>query len=327
MISIIVPVYNIQNYIQKCVTSILNQTLQNFELILVDDGSTDTSGKVCDMFALQDSRIHVIHKTNGGLSSARNEGTVCAAGEYICYIDGDDFIAPNYLEVLYENIYNNNAQIAVCSYRSVNEGEEYSTQENYAYSNVVYTGRQAATEIVKNSNRNMIIACGKLYHFSLKEKLIFPEGYVHEDEFVTYKVLYGVERVVVIDAPLYLYVQRGGSITNSNYSLKRLDKLLALNEAISFFENCEDKELLDCAIKRYLLNIQIAWYRVYKNMKTEKQTLDELRNKWLKQYKNHIKSVWQTGSVVDLVAVFVFRISPVLYCLFAEITLKIFPEI
>ena len=327
MISIIVPVYNIRNYIQKCVTSILNQTLQDFELILVDDGSTDGSGELCETFSLQDGRIKVIHKVNGGLSSARNAGTLCAEGEYICYIDGDDFVAPTYLEELYDNIRKYQAQIAVCSYAYVSEGEACSDLDKYVYEMKVYTGKEATAEIIKKNNRNMIIACGKLYHMSLREKLVYPEGNVHEDEFVTYKVLYGVKKVVVTNAPLYMYVQRDGSITNSSYNLKRLDKLLALKEAIVFFEECNDREMQQAAVKRYILNLQIAWYRVYKNIKTEKRVLVELRTEWLKQYRQNKKLICETGSVVDVIAVLMFRISPILYSLFAEITLKIFPEI
>ena len=239
MISVIVPVYRVEQYLDACIESILGQTFQDFELILVDDGSPDNCGEICDRYAGQDARIRVVHQENRGLSGARNTGTGLAEGKYITYIDSDDRIGPEYLEVLYNNAVEYRAQVSVCGYCLVWEHESGQSRNGQNkkkgeqdFHTLVYTGRQAAEKIVKENTRAMITAWGKLYHRDLKPLLVYPEGKTHEDEFVTYRVFYAARRVAVSNRPLYHYLQRSGSIMNDGFREKRLDKIRALREVL-----------------------------------------------------------------------------------------------
>lgn len=325
MISIIVPVYNVQKFVKRCVESILNQTYSEIELIIVDDGSTDESGKICDELKEMDKRIRVIHQENRGLSAARNRGLVEATGEYITYIDSDDYVDTTYLEVLYKNAVRYQADISACGYRLVWEDHTKRSigEENSAVNQ--YSGLEAAREIVANNKRSMITAWGKLYHYKLREFLLYPQGRLHEDEFVTYKVLYQAKKVVETAQPLYNYFQRGKSIMNNGYSKRRLDKVVALKEAIGFFEEKQETELATYAIKRYLLNLQIAWYRVDKYMPEEKEILKELKQEWKTIYINHKANIRAKCSLIDKISILVYDISPKMYGIVAEMVNKIFP--
>lgn len=333
-ISVIVPVYNVKNYVTRCIESILAQTYKEFELILVDDGSTDGSGEICQKFKEKDSRIHLIRQENKGLSAARNRGLKEAKGEYITYIDSDDYVDGVYLETLYQNIRKYDADVAVCGYQPVWEENEKKEQErsrkrfkkssgkvicNDNRKLTLYSGKEAAGEIVEKNRRNMIVAWGKLYHASLREQLIFPEGKTHEDEFVTYKVLYSARRVVESNQAGYRYVQRRNSIMNGGYGRKRLDKLLALKEAIAFFEGEGEVELAQYAVKRYVLNLQIAWYKVKKYMPKEKTIPVELKREWRDIYSVNKKKIRQTCNPVDSIAIKTFEVSPGLYSIIAGV--------
>lgn len=317
MISVIVPVYNVEKYIERCVESVLAQTHKEFELILVDDGSTDLSGEICEKLKTKDNRIRVFHQENKGLSAARNKGLIEAAGEYITYIDSDDYVDAFYLEVLHQNAVQYHADISVCGYQRVWENNKTQKRENGSEKVSLYSGRDAAAEIVEKSRSSMITAWGKLYHHSLRELLLYPEGKVHEDEFVTYKVLYTAKKVVETGQLLYYYFQRGNSITNDTYSKSRLDKIVALKEAIAFFEEQEDEEMRKYAIKRYLLNIQIAWYRVKKYMPNERSILKELKAEWSSMYRQNKADIMKKSTLVDKVSILVYKISPSIYSVIA----------
>ena len=325
MISIIVPVYNVEKYVKRCIESILEQTHKEFELIIVDDGSTDRSGEICDTLKKSDRRIRVIHQENGGLSAARNRGLTEAGGEYITYIDSDDYVDASYLETLYQNAVKYQADVSLCGFRLVWENSKTKNMSDGKDEVKQYTGREAVREIVVNNKSSMITAWGKLYHHTLRELLIYPEGRLHEDEFVTYKVLYQAKKVVETVEPLYNYFQRGKSIMNDGYSKRRLDKIVALKEAIGFFENKQEMGLMSYARKRYLLNIQIAWYRVKKFMPEEKAILTELNAEWKTLYKQNKADIVEKSSVVDKISIFVYGISPSMYCIIAEVVNKLFP--
>ena len=314
MISIIVPVYNVEKYLKRCVDSILEQTYKDFELILVDDGSTDDSGTICDEQQKRDNRVRVIHQKNGGLSAARNSGLAEAKGDYITFIDSDDFIDKTFLEVLYQNALQYVADVSVCGYQLVWEDTKRNkkSKNNNSEKVKLYTGKEAVSEIVLKSRTCMITAWGKLYHHSLREHLKYPEGKLHEDEFVTYKVFYASKKVVETEMEGYCYFQRGTSIM-SGYSKRRLDKIEALKEAINFFRERQDDELALCATKRYLINIQIAWYRVWENMPEQEEILAELRNEWNDVYRANHTAIRRICSFVDRVSIKIFETSPRLY--------------
>ena len=209
LISIIVPVYNVENYLGKCVESILNQTFKDFELILVDDGSSDKSGVMCDQYKEQDKRIKVVHKENGGLSSARNAGLEVAEGEYIGFIDSDDWIMPDMYQFLYDMAIISNADIAQCGFRKVDEeGYEYGEDSvSKSFVTKQYTGQEAIKQLYGKTQDKEInfLTWNKLYRSTLFSNLHFSEGKNNEDVIMTSKILTRIDIAVVNNKPQVNY--------------------------------------------------------------------------------------------------------------------------
>lgn len=214
-ISVIVPVYNVKKYIHKCVDSIINQTYKNLEIILVDDGSLDNCGKICDEYAKKDNRIRVIHKENGGLSSARNAGLEVATGEFIGFIDSDDFIAPEMYETLYNSIKTDGTDLAVCKIAWVENGK-IRCEEDGTHTVIGFE------EFVGVRNYN-VSACNRLYKKDLWKNIRFPVGRICEDAFVEHLISGQCDKISCIDKGMYFYFIRNESIMTANYSVKRLD--------------------------------------------------------------------------------------------------------
>ncbi len=247
-------------YIDSCIESILSQSFSAYELILINDGSTDNSGKRCDAYAKVDSRIHVIHQKNQGLSGARNAGLEYATGEYVFFLDSDDSLKQGALKRVYTVMEKSKADVVVCGFEKFFEGKKPTTQAIKRVT-IEKSGRSATLDIVNHGQSQMIVAWGKLYRRELWKTLRFPVGRIHEDEFTTYKIFYQCHKVVVLREPWINYLQRSTSLTGS-YSIKRLDKLVALKEAIGWFRRWEDKELEIYSTYRFLLNLQIAQYQL-----------------------------------------------------------------
>lgn len=241
IISVIVPVYNVETYIHRCVDSILAQTFTNYELILVDDGSQDHCPAICDDYAEKDGRIHVIHQENGGLSAARNSGIDIAKGDYLTFVDSDDMIHPRYLEVLINNIQKTGSEIGICQFVSFTDAIEWQSVEEY--NETCITAVDACRKIYERISDGFlyVVACGKIYSRSLFQNIRYPVGRLHEDQFVTYKLTYMANNVGVVNCPLYGYRNNPTSIMNSNFSVRRYDDLDGLYEAKEFFlRNGED---------------------------------------------------------------------------------------
>ena len=222
LISIIVPVYNVEKYLKKCVYSILNQSYKNLEVILVNDGSTDNSGKICDELSREDSRIKVYHKDNGGLSDARNYGVAKANGEYVGFVDSDDYIDQYMYENLYKAIRKYNTQIAECGITRVYknnklrphyDGEEYS---------LVVDREGYLKEYLENRKVYGAAVC-KLLSIDLAKVLKFPDGKVYEDVFYTLELLKKVDKYTLISGNYYYYYIRGNSITTNTFSSRDMD--------------------------------------------------------------------------------------------------------
>lgn len=244
IISIVIPVYKVEDYLNRCVDSVLNQSYTNLEIILVDDGSPDRCGEICDEYAKVDNRIKVIHKENGGVSDARNVGIVSATGSYITMLDGDDWIHIKYIEKLYGLLKVKNADISVCNF--IKTSTEDVPQVNsevivYEFSNI-----EALNHLTGEFNVQMVVAWGKLYKSELFEQIRYPFGKNHEDEFTTHKLLYIASKIVFTTEPLLYYRQRGDSITGVRFRLKnRIQAIQALEGRALFFENIGQKTLKD----------------------------------------------------------------------------------
>ncbi len=244
LISVIVPVYNVEKYIAACVDSILAQTYTNLEILLVDDGSTDSSGALCDEYARRDVRVRVIHQENGGLSDARNTGMQSAQGTYFAFVDSDDFIAGDYIAYLYGMIEKHHAQIAVCGYQKVYPGDEnscYGTQtdkHNSVNSEKVYRTEEGLRQLLYQ--RGMITsAWGRLFDASLfiqADAIQFPAGKLHEDVAVMYKLFGAADTIVCGGEAKYYYLQRADSIVNQQFDRRRIDYIAFTGECIQFME-------------------------------------------------------------------------------------------
>lgn len=224
LISVIIPVYNVEAYLDKCISSIVNQTYRNLEIILVDDGSPDNCPAMCDAWKEKDSRIVVLHKENGGLSDARNAGMGAAHGEFISFIDGDDWIEPRFFEILQHELEAQNADVAAVQYRLCWEGDTCERQN--AYEHVTVYDRQTAMRLLIQNQIKQVV-WNKLYRSAQIRDIPFEKGKFHEDEFWTYQVIGRIERFAAIDYIGYDYFQRAGSIMGAGYSSKRLDAVEA----------------------------------------------------------------------------------------------------
>lgn len=254
-VSIIVPVYNVKRYLTECLDSILSQTYNNYELILIDDGSTDGSEAICDEFAEKDSRIIVIHKENGGIAEARNLGISKAKGEYICFVDSDDIVATTYIQVLYENVIKEDAGIVMCDYYHFNDGETITKairQKNKE--KIVITENEMEDKAFSAENTVKIsIPFNKIYKKSLFDRVKYPSGKIHEDAYVYHHLLHESGQIVFLPDVMYFYRKRADSITNCRFTTKELeDSMGAVIDRIDFYNELGKQRLLDIAIDGYL---------------------------------------------------------------------------
>jgi glycosyltransferase involved in cell wall biosynthesis len=225
LISVIVPIYKVEAYLDKCVQSIVNQTYHNLEIILVDDGSPDNCPTMCDAWAQKDRRIKVVHKKNGGLSDARNAGLAMATGQMVSFIDSDDWIDPEFLQTLYDALQQNNAQIAECAIRLVDEEGHVLSHRGPGKSETIEK-IQALRRLVMEAGVFQTV-WNKLYRREAIGDILFEKGKCNEDDFWTYQIFDRIDRLALVDEPMLNYLQRGGSIMGQGYSLKRLDGLEA----------------------------------------------------------------------------------------------------
>ena len=232
LISVIVPVYNVEKYLDYCINSITNQTYNNLEILLIDDGSTDQSSAICDKWAVEDKRIKVIHKENGGLSDARNAGMQMAKGTYIAFIDSDDWIEKYYIEYLYRAIKETGAEISACEIRQVIDGQKPEKLNNVVLSQIKYTTEEALATILKG-NGFRAVAWNKLYKADMLAGEKFKVGVLHEDEFFTYRIIGKAKILCFVENPLYNYRQRSGSIMKT-ISMRHLDVLDAYLERLNY---------------------------------------------------------------------------------------------
>ncbi len=232
-ISVIVPIYNVERLLCRCIESIRKQTYKNLEIILVDDGSPDNSGDICEDYADKDRRIKVIHKCNGGLSDARNIGI--EFGEYICFVDSDDWLDLDMLELLHKVCVDRKADIVECSYRNVYA--DYIQEETCCTAEIIEADSIFALEGMLDWKYFKPVAWNKLYKKSVLGDIRYPLGKIHEDEFTTYKYFYNANKLVYVDVSKYNYDRtRNDSITGTGFKESTLDACFAFRERVDFFK-------------------------------------------------------------------------------------------
>lgn len=285
LISVIVPVYNVEKYIGKCIDSIIAQTYDNLEIIIVDDGSADSCPQICDEYAVKDSRIKVIHKANGGLSDARNAGIDASCGDYIGFVDSDDCIEPDMYEKLYNALVSGNADMAVSNFTYVDDGYNPIEERNalMPVKDEVISAKEALGRTLKEKGWYYVTAWNKLYKRALFDEVRFPVGRIHEDEFIVHRIYGSADRVACVSDSCYLYVQRSGSIMKTKYSIKNLDGIKALEER---FDYCMDNQMDDYAaeltqrIYGMLLDADI---KLDMHDEDNKRKYSELKKKYISQ--------------------------------------------
>lgn len=225
VISIVVPIYNVDKYLDKCIESIVNQSHANLEIILVDDGSPDNCPSICDKWAKKDDRIKVIHKENGGLSHARNAGLAVATGNYITFVDSDDYIEHDMYEKLISVMHQTSSDIVSCKLKYVYDNESYSVSSEDSFELIEYNTEDALCALIDDKIRQVV--WNKLYKADLIKDIVFDVGKCHEDEFWSYKVIGKASKITTVNYTGYNYLQRSDSIMNNCYTLKRLDAVEA----------------------------------------------------------------------------------------------------
>lgn len=228
-ISVIVPVYMVEDYLDRCVQSIIDQTHRELEVILVNDGSPDRCGAMCEMWAQKDPRVCVVHKENGGLSDARNVGIERATGAYLTFVDSDDYIHPRMLEILLAALEQSGAKIAVAGFCRT-KGERLPAIDDWQVDH--YSPEQLYRQRIVDAT----IACAKLYHADCFQGIRYPVGKLHEDEFITYQILFSSPIIPMVDIPMYGYYCNPQSIMESKWSPKRLVVLDAFRQQAEFFK-------------------------------------------------------------------------------------------
>lgn len=278
LVSIVVPIYNVEAYLKRCVDSLLLQTYKNIEIILVDDGGQDNSGAICDEYAKRDERIKVIHKPNGGLSDARNKGIDIANGEYIAFVDSDDYISNDFIEVLYEICEREKCDIAQCKFEKV-YGDSF-VEERRNGSITLRNNIEQLEFSFGNDDVESIVVWNKLYKTNLFNNLRFPFGKINEDEFTTYKLFYKANKIVTVNLAMYGYFMSENSIMRSGYNLKRLHYIEAVEERLEFFKTLNNKLLIEATEENLNWSLRENYIQVLENFPNEKKILSSLKNKY-----------------------------------------------
>ena len=256
-LSIIVPVFNVEKWIDRCLKSILAQSFSDYELIIVNDGSTDSSLEICENYSKNDSRIVLLSKKNGGLSDARNYGLKHAKGDYVVFIDSDDFIEKNYLKELLTTIKKGNSDIAICGFyltdSTGNKLSEWPASEklNFSVNKKIISGRDLLYYLYQESGWVNVPAWNKIYKRILLGNAPFKKGIFFEDSALIHHLVWNIKRISVIHKPLYNYVQRDNSILNSPVNIKKIkDRDLYSVDRIKFFK-INDSELYRLSVNAY----------------------------------------------------------------------------
>ena len=320
LISVIVPIYNVEKYLHQCLKSIVNQTYKNLEIILVDDGSPDNCPKICDEYSRKDKRIKVIHKENGGLSSARNAGLDVVTGEYISFIDSDDMIDEKFIETLYNLCKENNCDISECNLQRF-EKEVVKKADNY--DKKIYTNYEMQRRLyIPEYFIRGIVVWNKLYKRYLYDDIRFPVGKINEDEFATYKVLYKCRSsICVTEEELYYYRINENSIMGQKFNPKRLDVLDAFEERKEFYKSKGENELYFSTVWKY----QDMLKKFYILAKQEKLENKDDFKKIKKALKKNIFSYLHTdkASKKEKIKMFMFSMLPDIYLRMMKINDKI----
>lgn len=290
LISVILPTYNVEEYIGKCLDSLINQTYKNLEILVVDDGSTDNSGKIADQYALNDNRIRVIHKLNGGVSDARNVGIENATGDFIGFVDPDDFVSLDFYEFLMKLQKENDADIVQCDYvrvykENVDTFEFPIKKEEFKIVTDKYGAFYMYLSDDDDTSTHFAVLWNKLYRKEIFENIKFPTGKTHEDQFTVYKLLDKCNKFVFSNNVKYGYYQRKNSIMTKKLTTKRFEVFEAFDNFIEYLQKNEYEEFEGYLLRRYLrMVIEIADLLDTADFEDRESLKNDLINFWNSRY-------------------------------------------
>ena len=321
LVSVIIPIYNVEKYLQRCIESICNQSYQNTEIILVDDGSTDQSLKLCNEFANKDNRILLIHKANGGLSDARNVGMEHAHGKYIMFVDSDDYVHKDMIKEMYKKITSDASDMVICGYKVVDEEGKEKRGIKYIENNEIIEDEEEYWQKAYDSSTFFyIVAWNKLYKKNIFEGLHYSVGKLHEDEYIIHSLVSRCKKISCIKNKLYYYVQREDSITGKAYTIKRMDIIDALLLRSMYFI---DKEYYELALRTMRLCMG-SLNTAYKSLDLSSSIVRKEYKKNLSRFKKVYKDIKKKNNIsITVVRLNLFCINDKIYYLLCDIFNKI----
>ncbi len=311
LISVIIPIYNVEPYLRRCVDSVLAQTYRNLEIILVDDGSPDRCGEICDEYAKRDSRIKVIHKENGGLSDARNVGINVSCGKYLSFVDSDDYIDSRFFEVLYSSMIETDTDVSECSFDKVYDDTVIAAIVDIPKPTTHLPENALSTHMDDGYFRQTV--CNKLYKKEMVSVFPFVTDRINEDEYWTYKIIGNCNLCAHVDVPLYHYYQRNGSIINSTYSLKRLDGVYAKKERAEYMKD-KYPSIYNKALCSYISSCIYAYQSIARTegLDSDRSVRKDLYGRFMSNYS---PSLYRETGLKNRIWKSVFRYFPDMYCL------------
>lgn len=287
LITMVIPIYNVEQYLTNCLESVINQSYENIEIILVDDGSTDNSKKICRFYEKKDCRIRYIYKTNGGLSSARNCGIENAKGKYITFLDSDDTITIDYVQTLYDLIKKYNTRMSICAYTKLRNSKGENIGENYEETSL--NTKECLGRMLLEKGFT-VSANAKMYELGLFEHVRYPNGLLYEDNATTYKLILQCKNIAYSNKSIYTYFIRPGSITSDSFSNRHLDYIKITDEAckkiLSTFPELSD----ECHYRKTYVRFTILKKMSLSKLTTEQNIIKNNLITELKSNKNWIKN-------------------------------------
>lgn len=283
LISIIVPIYKVDRYLRRCIDSIINQSYTNLEIILVNDGSPDSSGAICDDYAKKDKRIKVVHQENKGLSGARNAGLEIAQGKYIGLVDSDDYIHPRMYEWLYNSLKESGTEISICGFKYVHTGN-YDCESIGKVTAKLISTEELINNMYKPDGMKTIVAWNKLYSKKIFENYRYPLGKKHEDEFAVHHIMGKVSAAAQIEECLYYYYQRSDSIVGQGYPIKTLDRIFAYEDRLQYYKSKNLRHPYIQAYTHYMCHLIRTYGGIKKHRPEDIENIKILREKIINGY-------------------------------------------
>lgn len=266
MISVIIPVYNVETYVKECIESVIQQTYKDLEVIIIDDGSTDNSGKICDQYAELDRRIMVIHQKNQGVSAARNKGLDIAKGDYIVFVDSDDYIENDMIERLYKALLESSSDLVICNYKEIYEDIKVENEKKGPLKNEILLSYEAIEKLFESGSWYYVVPWNKIYRKELWNQIRFPKGYIHEDEAVIHRIFERCNKIIILEDQLCYYRQHNNSIVHSN-TMQKTDIYYALADRLKFLERTVSKASLRKLAYQFWYHFPHDFFLCYENKK------------------------------------------------------------